>query len=90
MAVAPAFEPVASWKTWMNGKPVGEARTSSTLPRLNNIASTIPNPRRPLIPTEAIMLFGMTSSAASISSAERKWLTNDECNKFTSKTYPYG
>ena len=65
----PALLLAAFWNTAIKGKCVGVWVTAFSSPKQNKVAISIANPRTPLIPTDAIILRGMTVDADSISSA---------------------
>ena len=69
MPVVPPTVPVAVWKTYMKGKPVGEAMASATLPMQNRYVIKRPNVKGTLSRNVQTMLFGTTRPASSISSA---------------------
>jgi hypothetical protein len=74
--VAADMEPVAFWKTYIKGKPVGEARASSTLPMQNKYVRRRANVNGTFKRKVQIMLLGTITLAFSISSD--MWATESE------------
>lgn len=69
MTEVPPLDFAALLNTAINGKFVGVFNTASVSPRQNKVAVSIEKPRTTLIPTDAIMLEGITFEACWISSA---------------------
>ena len=67
-AVVPPIDLVAWRKISMNGKPVGDSRTSSRLPMPKSVAISMPNPRQPLISMLVMIDRGTETDGFSISS----------------------
>ena len=67
-AVVPPIDLVAWRKISMNGKPVGDLRTSSRLPMPKSVAISMPNPRQPLISMLVMIDRGTETDGFSISS----------------------